>query len=183
MAEAVGQGFEAVFSRPVLLADASQLTGRIEASEQERAALAQLMGIENLETFTFDYTLKPIAGDRFRLTGTLRAALTQACILTLEPVSERIDEAVSIECWPEEMMAARDQTEQTIDPADIGTEPPVAILNGKVDVGATAAEILASAIDPYPRKEGAEFDWNDPKDAGGEALSPFAQLAKLKSKG
>ena len=46
-----------------------------------------------------------------------------------------------------------------------------------------AAEIFASAINPYPRKHGAEFDWRDPKAAASEAESrPFAALAKLKGK-
>jgi hypothetical protein len=47
----------------------------------------------------------------------------------------------------------------------------------------TPAEIFASAINPYPRKEGAEFDWTDPKTAAeGDNLKPFASLARLKGK-
>ena len=62
-------------------------------------------------------------------------------------------------------------------------DPPVAIVGGKIDLGAFAAEVLASAINPYPRKAGVAFDWRDAKDAAdGPATGPFAKLAELKPK-
>jgi hypothetical protein len=46
-----------------------------------------------------------------------------------------------------------------------------------------AAELFASAINPYPRKEDAEFAWTDPKAAAEEGtLKPFAALARLKGR-
>ena len=54
-------------------------------------------------------------------------------------------------------------------------DPPDPIVDGKVDLGALAAEFLALALDPYPRKPGAEFA--APEVA--EPDSPFAELARL----
>ena len=180
MAEA-GSGLEAVFSRVVSLAEfAEPIDGRIEATSQERKQLVELFGIESLESFTFDYKLQPAGTDRAHLSGEIHAELTQLCSVTLEPVQETVDETVSLDCWPQEQIRREDAAAPQADPQALPAEPPAPILNGRVDVGALAAEILASAINPYPRKDGVEFAWDDPKDDG-EALGPFAELAKLKS--
>jgi hypothetical protein len=177
------EGIDAVFSRLVPLADfAGRIGGRVDATPQERIRLAELFGIQSLESFSFDYVLEPAAADRAQLTGEIHAELTQLCILTLEPVSERVDEAVSVECWPREQIGAEDATGGDPDPGAIPADPPAPIINGRVDVGAVGAEILASAINPYPRREDAEFGWRDPLTADGKASGPFAELAKLKSK-
>lgn len=174
---------QTVFSRLVHLSDASgAVQGRIEAADAERVALAQLFRIESLESFSFDYRLHPIHGERFELTGNISARLTQLCGVTLEPVAETVDEPVVVECWPQDQIALEDDTAE--DPAIDGLpdDPPAPIVNNKLDVGALAAEILASAINPYPRKGGVEFDWQDPKTADGGGLGPFADLATLKGK-
>lgn len=176
-------GLAAVFSRMVSLADfADAIGGQIEATAEERNRLAQLFGIESLQSFTFDYTLQLVATDRAHLSGKIHAELTQLCVLTLEPVLERVDEAVSVDCWPQEQIGRDDPDLSQADPQGLPADPPAPIVNGRIDVGALAGEILASAINPYPRKDDAEFTWNDPKDPDGRASSPFAELAKLKSK-
>lgn len=182
MAEGVA-GLEAVFSRLVSLADfAEAIRGHIEATDEERGRLAQLFGIESLQSFTFDYTLQPVATDRAHLSGDIHAVLTQLCVLTLEPVLERVDEAVSVDCWPQEQIGRDDPDLSQADPQGLPADPPAPIVNGRIDVGAVAGEILASAINPYPRKDDAEFAWRDPKDVDGQASGPFAELAKLKPK-
>ena len=182
MAEAVS-GLEAIFSRIVPLGDfAEPITGRIEATPQEREQLAELFRIENLENFTFDYRLQPVGTDGAHLSGDIHAELTQLCILTLEPVRETVKEAVSLDCWPQNKIASEDAAVPQADAEGLPADPPAPIINGRINVGALAGEILASAINPYPRKDGAEFVWDDPKDEDGEAFGPFAELAKLKPK-
>jgi hypothetical protein len=182
MAEGVA-GLEAVFSRAVSLGDfAEALTGRIEATAQERGELAALFGIESLESFTFDYTLEPVGTDRAHLSGEIHAELTQLCILTLEPVRETVDETVSLACWPQKQIEREEAAAPQTDPQGLPADPPAPIVNGRINVGALAAEILASAINPYPRKDGVEFAWDDPRHEDGAAFGPFAELAKLKSK-
>lgn len=182
MAE-VGAGLEAVFSRVVQLGDfAEPISGRIEATAQECEQLADLFGVESLESFTFDYELQPIGTDRAHLSGEIHAELIQLCILTLEPVHETVDESVSLDCLPQKQIGREDAAAPQTDPQGLPADPPAPIVNGRINVGALAGEILASAINPYPRKDGAEFDWDDPKDEEGAAFSPFAQLAKLKPK-
>jgi hypothetical protein len=171
-----------IFSRIVHLGDGGQaLSGRIDASEAECQALAKQLGIQSLASLGFDYRLQPIASERFRLTGRIDAHLTQLCIVTLEPVAEHVDEEVTLECWPQEQIEADDSGKADAPGfGDLPDDPPVPIIDGKVDLGALAAEILASAINPYPRKDEAEFVWDDPKDAANPASGPFGDLAKWK---
>jgi uncharacterized protein len=171
-----------IFSRIVHLGDGGQaLSGRIDASEAECLALAKQFGIQSLAGLGFDYRLQPIASERFHLTGRIDARLTQLCIVTLEPVAEHVDEEVALECWPQEQIEA-DGSDSADAPVfgELPDDPPVPIIDGKVDLGALAAEILASAINPYPRKDEAEFAWDDPKDAANPASGPFGDLAKWK---
>lgn len=178
-----GTELEAVFSRVVPLGDlAEAIGGRVEATAQERGQLAELFSIESLESFTFDYKLQPVGTDRAHLSGEIRAELTQLCILTLDPVRERVDETVSLACWPLKQIGREDVAAAQTDPQGLSADPPAPIVNGRINIGALAGEILASAINPYPRKEGVEFAWDDPRHEGGAGFGPFAELAKLKAK-
>ena len=172
-----------ILSHVVSLRDGvDPLTGRIEANEKQRAELAALLGLENLGSLSFDYRLDPAADDRYRLTGKLDARLTQLCVITLDPVAEHVEEQIAVECWPEEQIEAGDEeAEADVDIGELPDDPPVPIIGGKIDLGAFAAEILASAINPYPRREDAEFKWDDPK-AAASASGPFAGLMKWKTK-
>lgn len=170
------------FSRIVTPADAgSALQGRLEANAAEREVLAQFNGVASLASLSFAYGLESLPSQRYRLTGEVQAELTQLCGVTLEPVAEHIREAVSLEFWPEHLLA-----DAASDPAEpdelLASDPPEALVNGRIDLGQLAAEIFASAINPYPRKPDAEFGWTDPKSADAGGLKPFAALAQLKSK-
>jgi hypothetical protein len=59
-------------------------------------------------------------------------------------------------------------------------EPPDEIVNGQVDLGALTAEFLALGLDPYPRKPGVDFNFED---GSAKPDSPFAALGRLKGEG
>ncbi len=170
---------DTVFSRRLCVDDLKAREGLIEANAAECARLASLCGAVNLAFLRFSYRLQPLASHRYRLTGELSAEVTQACVVTLEPVEERVQEAVTIEFWPEQQLGAVSADED----AAIDAEPsdaPEPIIGGRIDLGALAAEILASVINPYPRKADAEFVWREtPEGAEAGKSSPFASLAKL----
>ncbi len=175
-------GAKPPFSR-IIAPDASgtALEGRIEANASERAQLAEFYQINDLASLILDYRLDPLLSGCWRLTGDLQAELTQLCSVTLEPVAEVIREDVSLEFWPQHLMPEANSASEGDDLLE--HDPPEPLVNGKIDLGHLTAEIFASAINPYPRKPGIEFDWRDPKAAAAEAESkPFAALAKLKGK-
>ncbi len=60
---------------------------------------------------------------------------------------------------------------------------PDPIVNGRIDLGALAAEILVLSLDPYPRKPGAAFADPTPEAAEPPEASPFAMLRDLGRKG
>jgi Large ribosomal RNA subunit accumulation protein YceD len=170
------------FSRIITPDAGAALQGRIEANAAEREALARFYRIDDLASLTLEYRLDPLPPGCCRLTGVLQAALTQRCVVTVEPVAEVIREDVSLEFWPEHLLARADFHNEPEDVLE--RDPPEPIINGRIDLGHLAAEIFASAINPYPRKDGVEFDWTDPKaEAAEAALKPFAALARLKGKG
>lgn len=149
------------------------------ATEVERAEIAKRLGLLDCACLTLTYRLKPVGSGRFHLDGRAEAVLTQACIVTLEPVAAAITEPLDLELWPAgELGSPRPESGGDADPlADV----PEPILDGGIDLGALLFETLAVAIDPYPRQPGTTFDWSDPRAAKDAAkLSPFAELARLK---
>ena len=92
-----------------------------------------------------------------------------------------LSERFSVELFP-----ASEAAETKDDPEEqevLSTPDIEPYEDGRIDVGAIVYEHLSAALDPYPRKEGVEFDWVDPKIAADPtAVSPFAALAKLKPK-
>lgn len=151
------------------------------ATAEELTELARELDILSCEAMTASYAIKPLGSGRYNFSGTLDAEVTQACVVSLEPVPARLSEAFSIELAPletleEEPVVVGDREVSSV--ADI--EP---IENGRIEVGAIVFGVLSAALEPYPRKPGVEFDWIDPKlEADPGAASPFAALAKLKPK-
>jgi hypothetical protein len=175
-------GVKPPFSRIIAPDETSSaLQGRIEANAAERARLAEFYKVDDIAALSLDYRLDPLPSGCYRLTGDLRAELTQLCVVTVEPVGETIQEDVSLEFWPAHLIAKADNHGNAEDILE--SDPPEPLVNGRIDLGHLTAEIFASAINPYPRKEGVEFDWSDPKAAEEEGSSkPFAALGRLKGK-
>ena len=93
----------------------------------------------------------------------------------------KIDEQFIIEFWPPEDVA-RLESEAEEAGMDVPLDGPEPILEKRIDIGQMAYEHFAAALDPYPRKTDASFDWKDPQsDPDSEdGNKPFAELARLK---
>lgn len=157
------------------------ISGTVETTPEERAAIARLLDLVALERLAFDYRLFPSSGRRLRLKGRLTARAVQTCVVTLDPVPSELDVPVEIEFWPEEAVAVLEKNAQEDAGASL-LEWPEPIEDGTIDLGEVVYETLATALDPYPRKEGAAFEW--PEGAETEEASrkggPFAALERLK---
>jgi uncharacterized metal-binding protein YceD (DUF177 family) len=152
------------------------LKGSRKATEAERGALATALGLISCDGLEATYQISPAAGGGYRLEGGIDAAVTQACVISLEPVAGRVAESFSVEFRPD--------TEPEVDQEiEILSAPEVEPLeHDRIDIGRIVYEALSAGLDPYPRKEGAGFEWTDPKAAEG-AGNPFAVLKKLKDPG
>lgn len=163
------------FSRPVRLTpDRREVT--LEASEQERAALAGRFGILGIHALHATLRLEPEPGGSTRARGRLVAEVEQACVVTLEPVRQSVEVPLDLRIL-----------EEGEEPADDDPDSPDEIESqgGLVDLGEAVAEQLALALDPYPRAEGATLPEleSEPEAAPEEEQkrrNPFAGLAKLR---
>ncbi len=158
------------FSRPLALARIGPEGRRevLEASPAERAALARRFGILSIESLRAELMLRPEPDGAVRADGRLEAAVTQSCVVTLEPVAQRVEEPIALRFLP----SGREPDEGPEEIDEIETEGDVA------DLGEAVAEELALALDPYPRAPGATL----PVTATDASGNPFAALAALRQK-
>ena len=166
------------FSRPLALA-AVGAVGRHEklaANEAERAALADRLGLLGLDRLEADLEIHPEPGGSWRVNGTLRAEVVQSCVVSLEPVPQKLLEALD---W--RVTAPGGEDDENDEDADLDADgpDPVEAVDGVLDMGEAVAQSLSLALDPYPRSAGATLD----PSVQGEAVNPFAKLAALKKPG
>lgn len=146
----------------------------IEASEAVREAVAVLAEVREVPEFSASFDVSKI-GSKVRVTGRARARVGQTCVVSLEPMETVIDEPIDLTFMPPPAGAiASPGDEPRQKTADDGPEP---LIGNSLDLGAIASEFLVLAIDPYPRKEGAEFN---PPAVENDDPHPFAALEALK---
>lgn len=148
-----------------------------QATPAERGAIAKALGLTSLGSLAAEYRIVKLAGDGYRLTGRVIAGLEQACVVTLEPVPQKIDEA-----FDAEFRSTAGNGPSSHDARILGEPDQELIENGEIAVGRVVFETLSAALDPYIRKDGAEFDWSEKPHANGGKTSPFAVLVNLKNK-
>lgn len=147
------------------------------ATAEECHAVAAALDIPGCSRLETRYDVRPQPGGRYRVHGWIKAAVTLACVVSLEPLPEMVDEEFDVSFRP-----AADVEPDSNAEREILTEPEIEpLVDGRIEIGRVVYEIVAAAIDPYPRKDGAEFEWSDDKPDEKEP-SPFAVLSKFKSK-
>lgn len=140
--------------------------------------LAQDYGILGLRKLRFTGDIMASGKRDWRLDGTLGATLVQECVVSLEPVTTRIDvpvHRVFVASFQEP-----DEPEAEMD-SDDSQEP----LGAEISPYDVMLEALGLAIPPYPRKDGAELGEAVYAEVGvtpmrDEDAKPFAGLAGLK---
>ena len=152
------------------------LRQHIAADGQERAALAERLGLAWVESLEADFLLTR-SGRGARVQGETRAKVTQTCVVTLEPFDVEIVEEVDVRFAPPADRLRRPEGEEQEIRFDQEDEPDP-LIDGRIDIGELAAEFIALGLDPYPRKPGVEFE--SLEDEGDEEQAPFASLAQLR---
>ena len=156
-------------------------SGEIAATKAEMDAIARMLDLVALEGLTCVYRLDHGGGGRLHLTGRLHANVTQTCVVSLDPVEANLDVPVEVEFWPVSLIDELERS--TEEPGNPGLlDWPEAVVDGRIDLGPVIYETLATALEPYPKREGISFDWSQgPSEETGSAKSgPFAALAALK---
>jgi hypothetical protein len=152
----------------------------LEADAAARKAMAELAGLREVLSASASFDVIPKSDGRFQVTGNVRARIGQTCVVTLDPIESDIDEEVDLIFAPVEQIPEikEELADETGGDESELAEPPEPIVNGIIDLGRLATDVLYLAIDPYPRKPGAVFEPHiveaDPED------HPFAALNALK---
>lgn len=131
-----------------------------QADEKQRQALAADHGLLSVENYRAELLVTPWKRHGVKVSGRVEADITQACIVTLEPVAAHIDEAVDGLFLPEDSKLGRLGFEGggEIQLDAEGPDGPETFSGDTVDVGALAEQFFGLAIDPYPRKQGVSLE-------------------------
>jgi len=155
----------------------------LEASPEELKALAKFWDVLSVDYLKSELQVTRWKRDGIRIKGQVQAGIVQACVVTLEPVPSVIDEKVEQIFVPEGSKLARmttnEEGEIVLDPE--GPDIPEQFVGDTIDVGVVVAEFAALAIDPYPRKDGIDFDgYGEKTPMEHKKPSPFAVLKDWK---
>jgi uncharacterized metal-binding protein YceD (DUF177 family) len=148
----------------------------IVATRAECEALAARYSLLSLDSLSAQLTVRKDIGGEIVVEGRLQAQLVQACVVTLEPVSDTL-EATFDQRYTLHPTDPEDDLE--IGPDDI--EPPEPVIGDSIDLGELVAQYLFLSINPYPRAPDADAQSAEiaskTQDDG-----PFAALAQLRDR-
>ncbi len=166
---------------------------RFEADAGERAALAKRFSILGIDRLAAELKIRRVrAGRAVRVEGRIQAALSQACVVSLQPVVQAMDAEFTVVFVPAEDIKPLPVDEDgaidvdAIDPDEELEEP---LPDGPLDLGELVAQEFAVALDPYPRAPDASYqaNWGEEPPAPEASvppegkIRPFADLkARLK---
>jgi len=149
------------------------------AGKTECAALADDSGLVAVQTFEVGFHVRKHGPESYKVSGVLRALVTQTCVVSLEPFETFVSAPIDVDFAPPRQPVGEPASRKLRTGGTVSCtgpeDPPDAIIDGQIDLGALAAEFLALNLDLYPRKPGATFE---DANFGGEAAtdSPFAVL-------
>ncbi|MDJ1007111.1 MAG: DUF177 domain-containing protein [Paracoccaceae bacterium] len=142
------------------------------------ADIVELLELRSLRKVRLEGWLSPADREDWALDATLGATAVQSCVVTLEPVTTRIDARVARRYLAEAPISEDGETEMPEDDT-------VEALPELIDLQKVFSEALALALPDYPRAEGAELGAKDFPPPGvapltDDAVHPFAALKALK---
>ena len=149
----------------------------LSASDAECADIARRLGLVSLDRLEAHAVLER-DGERIHVEGRVLASLEQSCVVTGEPVSAAVDEPFAVDFLPEP------RTKQPDEEVELGAEDCDIMFHdgASVDLGAAVVDLLALALDPYPRSAGAEASLREAGVISEEEAGPFAALGALRDK-
>jgi hypothetical protein len=166
------------WSRQVRLHELARgaLTLRLAPDAAERARIAHDLGLESLPSLVAELTLRPWL-DGAEITGRFTAVVEQLCSVSLDAFEQSIAGDIEVRVAPAGSPNAPGESGHELELDLDAPDPPDVLEGDAIDVAAYVVEHLALEIDPFPRKPGAEFDYQPPA----QEESPFAVLKNLKT--
>ncbi|NNE54269.1 MAG: DUF177 domain-containing protein [Sulfitobacter sp.] len=150
----------------------------LRSNPEELAEMARALDLLSLRKLSFEGRVIPLGGSDWQLEGHLGATVVQSCVVTLEPVTTRIETKVLRQYVLDYADPEEPEAEM---PEDDTVEP----LGSWIDPGQVMMEALALALPDYPRKGDADLGQVVLTEPGKAAMTdedakPFAGLAALR---
>lgn len=154
---------------------------KLEPDAEARAAIAADLGIPAVRKLRLEGQLLPLGKADWQLKAMLGATVVQDCVVTLAPVTTRIDEPV------ERIYLADPPEVPEGDEVEMPDDDTVEALPAELDLGAIMTEALVLALPAYPHADGVEplrqsFAEPGIEPMSDDAAKPFAGLAGLRDK-
>ncbi|SEW21781.1 Uncharacterized ACR, COG1399 [Aliiroseovarius sediminilitoris] len=184
MTDTTPSGDALPFTHPIRVADLP--TGRptqFELVPDQAAcdAIADDLGITGVRKLRFTGQLKPLGKHDWQMAADLGATVVQDCVVTLNPVTTRIDDTVERR-WLSHFNEPAGGEE-----VEMPEDDSVDALRDVIDLGQVMIEALALALPLYPRVEGAEIQASVFAEPGTKPMTdddakPFAGLSELRDR-
>ena len=144
----------------------------------ERQAIAAHLDITAIKKLRFEGALAPQGKTDWGLTARLGATVVQECVVTLKPVTTRIDEDITLSY-------VADMPEIDAAEIEMPVEDTVEPLPDSLDLAQVMIEALSLALPAYPRADDADlgeavFAPEGVSPMKDEDAKPFAGLAGLR---
>lgn len=130
------------------------------ANDQERDALAKRFSIPSVSELKADCEFRKLSQKdvgHYKLSMHLKAKVVQECVLTLNEISESIEETFLIIFQMDKKSEKDDELPKEIE-FEAHEEDIELIYDKEVDAGEYIAEYLSLSMNPYPRQENVASD-------------------------
>lgn len=165
----------------------------IEAPKESFIPLSRRLGLDDIREIKASLQIERNSVTKIlHLNGTFEADIDQICVVTGEPVAEKVkdsfeswyaepSDAVSFAKAKRDRMNAKEREEQ---PMLEEFDDPEKIIDGKIDVGEVVTQFLSLSLNPYPKQPGARGNFGEPLEDAPEGTynNPFAALKDWKVK-
>ena len=165
---------------------------KLTATESECKAIAGRLNIPGIQSLSAEITLSRVPGNKavVYVDGTLKASVTQSCVVTGAPVKSHVED--EFEAWYADpssftslAKARHERTAKTVEteiPVLEEQEDPEPMVDGKIDLGDLVTQYLSLGLDPYPKAHGAAWEEGQKEAVPPSELrkNPFAVLKDLK---
>lgn len=172
-----------IWSQPLRTADLAprRTAFSLTPDGAARKAIAKELGLLGLRKMRFGGEITPFGSSGWKLSARLGATVVQACVLTLDPVTTRIDEKIY------RQYSAKPEAQPTDGEIEMPGDETPELLGEFIDPGLVMVEALLLALPVYPRAPGAELTDTDFAGPGIKPMSdadarPFAGLKALREK-
>ncbi|GAB5446583.1 YceD family protein [Gymnodinialimonas sp.] len=152
----------------------------LEPDAEARKTIADALALRGLKKLRFTGRLSAVGKYDWQLDARLGATAVQECVVTLEPVTTRVDVDVA-------RSYLADMPEPTVEDFEIPEDDTMEPLPQALDLMDVVTEALALALPDYPRAEGVElgeavFAAPGVKPMTDEDAKPLAGLGALRDK-